>query len=116
MSMIKHLIHKVASATGSKRNSLKSTASGEAGGTGEHQNVIGFAETNGETHPPNGVHHHHHGRRRDRTLSLTDEKILRTEAREAAEAKEREKHDAERKKAYDEVRHSSLVTGPLIKT
>ena len=34
---------------------------------------------------------------------MTDEKILRSEAREVAEEKEQRIHDAEREKAYDEV-------------
>ena len=109
MSKIKHFIHKVSSTTGSKRNSLKSTTSGEAGDAPDHQNLVGFVETQGGPHPPNGASHHHHGRRRDRSLSLTEGKILRTEAREAAEEKEREKHNAERKRAYDEVSPSSPI-------
>ena len=48
-------------------------------------------------------------------MSLTEEKALRTEAREAAEEKERQERDAERKKAYDEVRFpSSCFTVPPI--
>lgn len=103
MSKLKHIIHKVASATGSKRNSPNHTATGEAGDTAGHQNVVGFAETNGTVHPSNGTNRHSHGRRRNRTISLTDEKILRSEAREVAEEKEQRIHDAEREKAYDEV-------------
>ena len=109
MSKIKHLIHKVASARGSKRNSHKSTASGEAGDTPNHQNVVGFVDTNEEVHPPNGTNHHNHGRRRNRSLSLTDEKILRSGVREAAEEEEKRKNDAEKKKAYDEVFRSPHV-------
>ena len=62
--------------------------------------------TNGEAHPPpqSDSSRHNHGRKRDRSLSLTEEKVLRSEAREAAEEREKQKHDAERKKAYDEVR------------
>ena len=110
MSKIKHLIHKVTSVTSSKRGSLENVVRDE--GTVEatgHQNVIGFAEATGEAHPPP---HHHHGRRRDRSLSLTEEKALRSEAREAAEAIEKQRHDAEKKRAYDEVRSSFVSCGP----
>lgn len=102
-----HLIHKVTSATSNKRNSLKG---GEAtSDIASHQNAVGFVETNRDIHPPNGTDHHTHGRRRNRSLSLTDEKFLRTEAREAAEEKEKRKHDAEKKKAYDEVSPSPTL-------
>ena len=104
MSKIKHLIHKVTSGRGSKRDSLKSTTSVEVADTTGHRNVVGFVEENGGDHPPNGTNHHQHGRRRDRSLSLTDEKILRSEAREAADEKERQQRDAEKRKAYDMVR------------
>jgi hypothetical protein len=111
MSKLKHLIHKVASATSSRRESIKSTDNGEASG---HQNVVGFAETNGGPHPPNGTDRHDHGRRRNRSLSLTDEKILRSEVREAADEKEKRKRDDEKKKAYDEVcpPHHPLCIAP----
>lgn len=105
MSKLKHLIHKVTSATNGKRNSLKSTPNdeGEIVHTPGHQTVVGFVETSGEVHPPNGTNRRGHGRRRNRTVSLTDEKILRSEARNAAEETEKRKHDAEKKKAYEEV-------------
>ena len=110
MSRIKHLIHKVASAAGSKRGSLKSLVSDEANvEVAGHQNVIDFAKTSGEVHPlpHNGANHH--GRRRNRSLSLTEEKARRCEVREAAEEREKQRHDAEKKRAYDEVRSSSRV-------
>jgi len=107
MSRIKHLIRKAASATSSKRGSLESTAGDEvATRIADHQNVIDFAETNGEVHPPPQGNQ---GRRRDRSLSLKEEKALRSEARETAEEKEKQRHDAEKKKAYDEVCTSSHV-------
>ena len=112
MSKIKNLIHKIASATSSKRGSPAGTVSNEAAAeVAGHQNVIDFAMTNGEAHPPpqDDSNHHSHGRKRDRSLSLTEEKVLRSEAREAAEEREKQKHDAERKKAYDEVRFSPHV-------
>jgi len=110
MSKIKHLIHKVASATGGKRNSLKSTVSNEAAPeVAAHRNVVGFAKTNREVHPPPQGGTNHHGRRRNRSLSLTEEKALRCEAREAAEEREKQRHDAEKQKAYDEVRSSPHV-------
>lgn len=109
MSKIMHLVHKITSATSSKRSSLKSSPARDEAAT-PHQTSVEFAESNGEDHPPphDGNNHHHHGRRRRRSLSLTEEKVLRTEAREAAEDKEKQKHDAERKKAYDEARSSLL--------
>ena len=109
MSKIKRLIHKVTSATSSKRSSSGGTVSDKAAADiSGHRNVIEFAKTNGEDHPlpQNGNGHHNHGRRRDGSLSLTDEKVLRSEAREAAEERERRKHDAEREEAYDDVRFS----------
>jgi hypothetical protein len=101
MSKIKHFIHKVSSSTSSKRNSLRSNTSGEAGDAPRHQNIIDFVGTDGGSPPPDGGSYHPHGRRRDRSLSLTEEKILRSEAREAAEEKERQRLNAEKKKAYD---------------
>ena len=111
MSKIKHLFHKVTTVTGNRRGSPKSVLSDEA--TVEiagHQNVIDFAKSTGEVHPlpHNGTNHH--GRRRNRSLSLTEEKALRCEAREAVEKREKQQHDAEKKKAYDEVRSSSRVS------
>lgn len=108
MSKLKHFIQKVASGRGSKRNSLRDTVSDEGGDTIGHQNVVGFAETNGDAHPPDDTNNQTHGRRRNRSMSLTDEKIIRSEVREAAGEKEKRKRDAEKKKAYDEV--SSLHT------
>jgi hypothetical protein len=99
MSKIKHIIHKVASATSSKRN----TVSDEAGDTAGDQNVLGFAGTSGDSHPPNDTNLQTHGRRRNRAMSLTDERVIRSGAREAAEEKEKRKQDAEKKKVYDEV-------------
>ena len=108
-----HLIHRVTPAIGSKRGSSKSSSVRDE--TPAHHQNVEFATSTGEDHPPphEGNNHHRHGRRRDRSLSLTEEKVLRTEAREAAEEKERRKHEAERKKAYDEVR-SSLFRCDLI--
>lgn len=110
MSKIRHFIHKVMPATSSKRGFFKSTVSKEAAAeVADHRNVVEFAGENGEVHlpPQDGDGHHNHGRRRDRNLSLTEEKVLRSEAREATEERERQKHDAERKEAYDEVCFSS---------
>jgi len=107
MSKIKRLIHKVTSATSGKRSSSGGTVNDEAAaGIPGHRNVIEFAKTNGEDHPlpQNGNNHDNHGRRRDRSLSLTEKKVLRSEAREAAEEKEKRKHDTEREEAYDDVR------------
>ena len=107
MSKIRRLIHKVTSTTSSKRSSSGGTVNDEAAtGIPGHRNVIEFAKTNGEDHPlpQNGNNHDNHGRRRDRSLSLTEKKVLRSEAREAAEEKEKQKHDAEREEAYDDVR------------
>ena len=107
MSKIMHLIHRVTPAIGSKRSSSKgSSVRDEA--AAHHQSTVEFATSDGGDHPPphGGNNHHRHGRKRDRSLSLTEEKALRTEVREAAEERERQKHDAERKKAYDEVRSS----------
>lgn len=116
MSKIKNLINKVASATSSKRSSLKSPVSGEeAVHTAGQQNAVGFAGTNEEVHPSNGAKNHGHGRRRNRTLSLTDERILRSEARETVEEEEKRQHDAEKKKAYDEVSHLLMLYCALVK-
>lgn len=112
MSKIKHLIYKVASTRGSKRGSPKSTVSEEATpGGAAHQNAIEFAKTNGEVDPPpqRGDGRRDHGRRLDRSLSLTEEKVLRSGARETAEEREKRKLLAEKKKAYDEVYSSSRV-------
>jgi len=117
MSKLKHFIRKVASAAGSKRNSLKSTVSEEAtAGAVVHQNVVDFAKTTGEVDPSpqGGDGHHNHGRRRNRSLSLTEEKVLRSEVREVVEEREKERQLAEKKKAYDEACSSSHICGSLI--
>lgn len=116
MSRIKHLIRKVVPGIGSKRGSLESIAGHEA--TVEvtgNQNTISSAKTDGEVHPLPQGGTDHHGRRRDRSLSLTEEKALRCEARETAEEREKLRHDAEKKKAYDEVRPLFRVLWPSTK-
>jgi len=109
MSKIKHLIHKAVSTAGSKRGSLESTGGDEAAIEAGRQDTIRFAQANGEIHPPSQGSIHHHGRKRDRSLSLTEEKAIRCEAREAAEEREKQRHDAEKNKAYDEVRSPPCV-------
>ena len=99
MSKIKYFIHKVASATSSSRDSLNNTADDETGDATGHPNAIGFVDDG----DGNGIDHHHDCRRRDRILSLTDEKILRSEARAAVEDTERKVRDTEKKEAYDDV-------------
>ena len=104
MSKIKHLIHKVASTRGNKRGSPESTGGNEAAvEVAGHQDAIHFAQTNGQVRPPLQGNTYHHGRKLDRSLSMTEERALRSEAREAAEEREKQRHDAEKKKAYDEV-------------
>ena len=115
MSKIMHLIRKITPSTSSKRSSLKSSPARDETAT-PHQTAVEFAKSSEEDHPPphDGNNHHHHGRRRRRSLSLTEEKALRAEAREAAEDTERQKHDAERKKAFDEARSSLFDVSHLL--
>ena len=112
MSRIKQFIHKVASATSSKRGSLNSAVGDEApADVAGHRNTIEFAKTSEEVNahpPPHGGNHG--GRRRNRSLSLTEEKALRCDVREAVEEREKQRHDAEKKQAYDEVRSSFRVS------
>ena len=116
MSKIKHLIHKVASSTGSKRGPPESPGGEEAPAeVAGPQNTIHFAQTNGEIPPPPQGGTHHHGRKRDRSLSLTEEKALRCEVREAAEEREKQRQVAEKGTAYNEVRSPSRVAWPSTK-
>jgi hypothetical protein len=113
MSKIKQFIHKVASATSSKRGSLNSAVNDEAPvDVAGHRNTIEFAKTNEEVdvHPPPHGSINHGGRRRNRSLSLTEEKTLRCDVREAAEEREKQRRDAEKEQAYDEVRSSFHVS------
>lgn len=105
MSKIKDLIHKVASSTGSKRGPHES-ASGDEGPAeaAGRQDAIHFTQTNGQVHPPPQGGTRNHGRKLDRTLSLTEGRALRCEAREAAEEREKQRQVAEKKAAYTEVR------------
>jgi len=110
MSKIKHLIHKVASSPGRKRGPSESAGEDEApvevaGG----QNTVRFAQTNGGGHPPPQGGSHHHGRKRNRSLSLTEERALRCEVREAAEEREKQRQVAEKNTAYDDVHSPSHV-------
>ena len=110
MSGIKHLIHKVASTRGNKRGPLESAGGDQpAAEVADHQDSVHFSQSNREVRPPLQDGPHHHGRKRDRSLSLTEERALRSEAREAAEEREKKRLEAEKKKTYDEVCSSSRI-------